>query len=141
MACWKIGRTHIKAGVCEVNQDTLTFREREATNSLVYQGDTYIIVRDVQGIEKNNSRWTPRNDGLIPTQRELLAHRQAGLCLLTHSLIDVTLQCRVLGISSTELLHNIRHINVEIHDINNCYIMAAILAIFIDWEDRKLTLG
>ena len=48
----KIGRTHIKAGVCEVNKDTLTLREREAANCLVFLRDTYTIVRDGQGIEQ-----------------------------------------------------------------------------------------
>lgn len=48
----KIRKTHILAGVCKVNKDTLTLGAREATNSLVYERFTYTIVRDVQRIKK-----------------------------------------------------------------------------------------
>ena len=47
---------------------------------------------------------------------------------LTHGLIDVAFQCRVLGIGSTKLLHDIGLIDVIIHDINDGYNVAAILA-------------
>ena len=51
---------------------------------------------------------------------------------LTHGLIDVALQCRVLGISGPELLHNIGLIDVVIHDVNDRYNVAAILAYLFD---------
>ena len=44
---------------------------------------------------------------------------------LMHRLIDVAFQCRILGISSLELLNNIRLIKVEIHDVNKCYVVVS----------------
>ena len=40
---------------------------------------------------------------------------------LTHGLINVTFQRRILGISSLELLHDSRLIKVVIHDVNYRY--------------------
>ena len=50
----------------------------------------------------------------------------SSLNRLTHRLVDVAFQCRILGISSSELLNNIRLINIVIHNINNRYDAAII---------------
>ena len=50
---------------------------------------------------------------------------------LTHRLIDVAFQSRILGISSLELLNNIRLIKVEIHDVNNRYMAVSSVFFFI----------
>ena len=60
---------------------------------------------------------------------------------LTHGLIDVAFQCRILGVSSPELLDNIRLIQIEIHDVNNRYEVAAVsVYYFFHLEDNELTL-
>ena len=43
---------------------------------------------------------------------------------LTHRLIDVAFQCRILGVSSLELLHDIRLMKVVIYNVDNRYNVA-----------------
>ena len=129
----KIGKIHILAGVCEVNKDTLTLEEREVPDGLVCQRFAYTTVRDVQPVKKRLT--------INTTERRIDAYvnKIVGTFLLpsrdslTHCLINVSFQCRVLGISSLELLHNVRLIDVVIHDVNNCYNNHSVLR--LDWED------
>ena len=106
--------------MCEVNKNTLTLEETEVPNGLVYQRFTYTTVRDVYQCEKiwltidtTERRVDTYANKVVSTF--LLSSRYC----LTHGLINVSFQCRVLGISDSELLHNIRLIDVVIHDVNN----------------------
>ena len=108
--------------MCEVNKDTLTVEEREVSNGLVCQRFAYTIMRDIRRVKKKSLT-------IDTTERRVdtYANKIVGTFLLssrnflTHSLINVSFQCRVLGVSSLELLHNIRLMDVVIHDVDDCY--------------------
>ena len=75
----------------------------------------------------------------MPTQREIVSKSpRASWNRLTQGLIDVGFQCRVLRISSLELLHHVRLIKIEIHNIDDrC---DGHLSLSLGQENNKLTL-